>query len=442
MLKDPLERSEPYKTKNWRGARLRFLVISFLSRFLLIGILTKRIWRIAKWLLLKFRWKLESIKTRDCALDIDKTYWLNPQVIRYSSLREFDIYKYKGKTIGGNWDRLEKKFEQLDIYVALKEVLINRKKWDETVFYRRILNRIKKNEFLWGCKNKSELDQRCKSLELLYQKIKDEGYKSQCELMLRHNYDPLRIEDEITVSIGRLGDLLFSNCAHRLSIAKLLSIRKIPIKIAVRHPQWLDFRKKVLLHAKHHGGKIYQPITYLDLCDVLSFHKSEDRFKLIKDSLSVRRGKLLDIGANWGYFCHKFEEEKFDCYAVENNRENLYFLKKLKRAENRNFKIIRKSILEWDGVKNLYFDVVLALNIFHHFLKKKDLHHKFINFLQKLRLKEMFFEAHLPNEPQMERAYKNYSDEEFIKFIIQNSNLRNAQFIGEAKDGRKIYKLY
>jgi len=38
-----------------------------------------------------------------------------------------------------------------------------------------------------------------------------------------------------------------------------------------------------------------------------------------------------------GYFCHKFEEEKFDCYAVENDRENLHFLKILKRAENRGF---------------------------------------------------------------------------------------------------------
>ncbi len=84
MLKEPLERNGSCKTRNWRGARLRFLVISFLDRFPLIGILTRRIWRIAKWPLLKFRWKLESIKTRDYALDIDKTYWLSPQVTRYS----------------------------------------------------------------------------------------------------------------------------------------------------------------------------------------------------------------------------------------------------------------------------------------------------------------------------------------------------------------------
>jgi len=117
-------------------------------------------------------------------------------------------------------------------------------------------------------------------------------------------------------------------------------------------------------------------------------------------------------------------------------------LKRLKRAENRNFEIIPKSILEYQDIKNLYFDVVLALNIFHHFLKKKDTYYEFINFLRNLRVKEMFFEPHLPNEPQMESAYENHSNKEFVKLIIQNSNLKNAQFIGEAEGGRKIYKLY
>ena len=440
--KDPLERSRTYKTKNWRGARIKSGLIFFLDRFPLIGILTRRIWRIAKWLLLKFRWKLESIKSRRYALDIDKTHRLNPQIIEYSSLKEFDILKYKGKTIGGNWDRLGKRLEEIDIYVALKEVSANVKKWNETVFYKRILGRIKKGEFLWGCKNELELDQRCRSIEILYHKIRNDGYKSQRELSTRDNYNPMRIDDEITVCVGRYGDFLFSNGAHRLSIAKIVGIKEVPVKVVVRHSQWMNFRKRVLLHAKKHGGKIYHPITHPDLCDMSPFHRSEDRYRIIKENLSVKKGRLLDIGACWGYFSHKFEEEKFDCYAVENDRENLYFLKTLKRAENRDFRIIPKSILEYQDIKNLFFDVVLALNIFHHFLKNRNTYYRFIDLLKNLRLKEMFFEPHLPNEPQMESAYRNYSNEEFVRLITQNSNLKNTQLIGEAEDGRRIYKLY
>jgi len=441
-VRSPLERSEPFKTKDWRRARLKSQVVPFLDRFPLIGIFARDIWRIAKWLLLEFRWKLQSIKTHDYALDIDKTYWVNPQTIRYSSLKEFDIYKYKGKIIGGNWDRLRKKFEELDVYVASKEVFINGKKWDKTVFYKRILGSINKGEFLWGCKNKSELDQRCRSLNILYRRIRNNGYKSQEELSIEDTCDAVRIDDEITVCVGRYGDLLFSNSAHRLSIAKLLAIKKVPVKIAARHPRWVNFRKKILLYTKKRGAKIYDPITHLDLRDMSPLHKSEDRFRIIRDNLSAKEGKLLDIGAGWGYLCHKFEEEKFHCYAVENDRENLYFLRTLKRAEKRNFNIIPKSILEYQDVTNLCFDVVLALNTFHHFLEKRDAYYRFISLLRKLRLKEMFFQPHLPNESQTESAYKNYSNEEFVELIIQNANLKNAQFIGEAEDGRKIYKLY
>ncbi|EKE14795.1 MAG: hypothetical protein ACD_12C00296G0001, partial [uncultured bacterium] len=103
--------------------------------------------------------------------------------------------------------------------------------------------------------------------------------------------------------------MLFCNCAHRLAIAKLLGLEKIPIKIVARHPEWIDFRKKVLSYAKEHKGKIYQPITHPDLSDAPSFHESDDRFEMIKNNLSMKKGLLLDIGAYWGYFCHRFEDE-------------------------------------------------------------------------------------------------------------------------------------
>jgi cyclopropane fatty-acyl-phospholipid synthase-like methyltransferase len=163
---------------------------------------------------------------------------------------------------------------------------------------------------------------------------------------------------------------------------------------------------------------------------------------MIRKELSVEGGRLLDIGANWGYFCHKFEEIGFDCYAVEIERVNLYFLEKLKRAENRRFKIINKSIFEYQDIENSSFDVVLALNIFHHFLKDRASYYKLIDLLGKLKLGEMYFQPHCLGEPQMEGAYKNYSEEEFVKFILEASKLTKAELIGATQDGRKLYKLH
>lgn len=438
------KRSEPYRPRNLQWIRFKFFTLSLLDRFPLLKGPVIRIWRTGKWLLLKYRWKLETmLSAHNNEFDTDKMYWVSPRRIEYCSLKEFDIYRYKEKVIGGGWDCLEKKFEQLDVYVALKEVCVNGRDWKETSFYQRLLDRLTKGEILWGCKNKFELDKRCGNLKSLFRKIKSEGYKTQVELSsLEKTYNPIKREDEITVSVGRFGDLLFSNGAHRLAIAKLLNIEKIPVRIAVRHPQWVNFRREILLYAKNHGGKIYQLITHPDLSDMPAFHKSEDRYQIIVKNLSPKSGRLLDIGANWGYFCHKFEDEGFDCYAVENDKTNIYFLKKIKRAENKKFKIITASILERQGIKNLEFEVVLALNIFHHFLKKKADYLDFLNFLKNLKMKEIFFEPHLSDELQMKDAYKNYPNEEFVEFILENSILNYAKCIGEAKDGRKIYKLY
>lgn len=435
---EPMERGEPYRDKKRKW--IMYFVSSLLDRFPLLRQLLAPIWNDV--VILRYKWRSKKIvRKHGNEFDVDKIYWVEPKRIGYSPLKEFNIYKYNGEIIGGNWDRLEKKFEELDVYVAFKEVCINGKDWKDTVYYQRFIDGIVHRKFPGGCKNKSDIDRRFKYLESLYQNIKNEGYKSRSEMLSEENTsDLLRIEDEITVNVGRNGDLLFGNGAHRLAIVKLLGIQKIPVKITVRHPQWVCFRREILLYAKEHRGKTYHPITHPDLQDIPAFH-GQDRFSIIGKNLSVREGWLLDIGAHWGYFCHKFEEIGFDCYAVESDKVSVHFLKKLKRAENRDFKIIPKSIFEYPDIENVHFDVVLALNIFHHFLKKEDSYFKLINLLKNLKMKEMYFEPHLPNEFQSGELYKNYSEEEFVEFILQKSKLNNAELIGEAKDGRKIYKL-
>lgn len=109
--------------------------------------------------------------------------------------------------------------------------------------------------------------------------------------------------------------------------------------------------------------------------------------------MAVRKGRLLDIGANLGYFCHRFEDEGFECYAVENSPTELFLLKRLQRAENKKFQIVGESIFNWSQVNQIHFDVVLALNVFHHAIKTKVSYHKLISLLQNLRMTELFFET-------------------------------------------------
>jgi 2-polyprenyl-3-methyl-5-hydroxy-6-metoxy-1,4-benzoquinol methylase len=383
-------------------------------------------------------------KSKDNDLDFDKIFLVDPKKIQCLSLKEFDVCKDKGKIIGGDWDSLERQFEELDSHVAFRERFIEGKKWETTVFYQRVLNEMKKGNLPWDCQNQFDFDTRLKELETLFETIKNNGYKSQQELQCKNNPNPMQLEDEVTVNIGRNGDLLFNNGAHRLSIAKLLNIPKIPMKITVRHPQWVNLRKQILLYANDQPSrKIYQPILHIDLQDIQSFHETEiSRFEIIRKNLSAKKGRLLDIGAQWGYFCHRFEEIGFDCYAIENSPVDVYFLEKLRRADNKKFTIIPQSIFDYKDLENIEFDVVLALNIFHHFLIYEESYLNLVNLLHKLRVKEMYFEPHTPEFFQNKKPYKNYSDEEFVQFILKNSRLNESQYIGTAQDGRKIYKLF
>jgi len=439
----PARRSESYRSKGHRLPKVQARVEAQLRKCPPLHGLVQLMWRTSRWMMFRCRMRLAALFIRGIRnLDIDKTLFLPPEKIVYSSLREFELHDFIGAVIGGDWDRLEKRFEDLDVYVAFKQVLMEGKDWNETVFYKRILDALRKGEFLWGCGNENDLQQRCKNLEGLFQTIKKEGYRTQLSLLQSERFvGPITIVDEVTISVGRDGDLLFSDGAHRLAIAKLLGIKQIPVKIAVRHQEWMVFVGELLQYARSLGGKLYQPATHPDLADIAALHKCKERFLMIRRNISAKTGRLLDIGANLGYFCHRFEEEGFDCYAVEESPRELYFLRKLRRSENRKFKIVTGSIFNWSQVGEMYFDVVLALNVFHHALKTKEGYYQLVALLQNLQMRELFFESADEDDPQMNGAYRNYSESEFVDFIMRVSMLKHAEIIGKAGDSRTIYKL-
>lgn len=246
----------------------------------------------------------------------------------------------------------------------------------------------------------------------------------------------------LTVNIGRHGEWILNDDVSA-DINYLFSNQTVPARVVVRHTKWVRFRYEILRFAKENdGGVVYQPIAHVELSDIPYLHSSKDRLMMIKQHLDCKGGSLLDIGANWGYFCRELEKERFDCYAVEASPREAYFLKKMKRADLSCYKVVQKSIFDYREVKTRHFDVVLALNIFHHFLKKEEDYQELIKLLKTLKMKEMFFESHNVEEDQMKGAYKNFTPEEFVAWIVEHSNLNKAAYLGQAIDGRKMFKIY
>ena len=375
-------------------------------------------------------------------VDPYQVYWISPKIMKHTIYGPEDVPSpatVSGMVKKGNWDRKTLPVEDLDIVRGTKDRFINGMAWEETEYYQNHLDRISKGEQWRRCRNKQDLDKYCSRFDRLFEEIKNNGYKPQSAIREMQYGNTAPIEHEITVHIDRDGHFLFCDGRRRLAIALVLGIEKIPVKVCIRHAKWKAFCSEILNSAKKGGGKVYQPLTHPDLQNIPSAH-GEKRFEIIRDHLPIDKGDLLDIGAHWGYFCHRFEELGFDCYAVESDPQSVYFMNKLKVAQDRKFNIIAKSVFDYK--EKSCFDAVLALNVFHHFLQKKGQYNLLIDFLHRMEMKMMFFESHHTWEPQMTNAYQNYEPDEFVNFILKHSCLNHSKLIGKAEDERPIYKLW
>lgn len=78
--------------------------------------------------------------------------------------------------------------------------------------------------------------------------------------------------DECRAGIGRNGEIIrFSAGRHRISLAKILQLEKIPILIVVRHEKWQELRDEI--RAADNIGELSerarQALDHPDMQDIL-----------------------------------------------------------------------------------------------------------------------------------------------------------------------------
>jgi hypothetical protein len=178
--------------------------------------------------------------------------WVSPSEIDYvisgSSLPTSSIVNLDRK-LGGDWDTniiqvdspvgdlglLEAglvAIEYTDIHQAFVQHFLHDKDWTDTDFFKRVDDQISSGKRKWRCSTTSELLKRLEGVDTLYRILKEQGYKTQIEL-----HTP-RYWDEVRLGVGRDGKAHLFDGRHRLSLAKILGIEKIPVFICLRHTQW------------------------------------------------------------------------------------------------------------------------------------------------------------------------------------------------------------
>lgn len=325
------------------------------------------------------------------------------------------------------WDLVPNitRIEDTNEFQLIKKHFTDNVDWKEINEYKYFRNILSNNQKILNCSNEQEFITYLKSLDDSFQKLMRDESTS-----LHYGFK---------VGVGRFGEFMLLDDIFLISLFIIISIKKIPIEVVLRHPLWIKFSSEFLRFQSVHG-ELYQPLIHPDLRFESSY--TDQRFLIIQENLAITNGALLDIGANLAYFCHKFEDLGFDCYAVEIRPSNVHYMKKLRDIEGKKFKIINKSIFDLN--LKLDFDIVLALNIFHHFLREKELYQNLIEFLGRLKLKTMYFQPHDPSEKIMRNAYVNYDNEQFVRFIIKYSCLNKFELINKQSDGRSrpIYKIF
>lgn len=328
----PGERSQPERRRYSAALRLKLRVKGALTRHPGLYARILPVYRTWKWRLMERRLARQASRGEyDSFLDPDAILRIPPRSIRFSVAREFAPEKGLGRVIGGDWDVRREEFVKLDVYEAFRDVVARKASWPETEFYRRVMACIRDGEVLWSCSNEQEFRQRCSSLEALYSDIAKNGYKSVAERG-KNPGEPLSLFglDEIGVAIARDGELLFTNGAHRLTIAYLLDLPLIPVQVLVRHPDWMAIRRDVADYAVRHDGYLRQPVSHPDLVSIPARGDCPARLSLIEQHLRARAGVVIDVGAGWGFFSFALERRGFACIAVEEHREDLRLLRRLK----------------------------------------------------------------------------------------------------------------
>lgn len=334
-----------------------------------------------------------------------------------------------GTLLNGDWDLERQPLDELPAALAFQQRFVHLLPWEQTGYAWEALERTAEGQRLLRDYGSREAWQgHLNEIDSLYQEMQAAGS---------------RAAGEADVLIGRNGEIIAGGDiagggAERILLARLLQIPEMRTRVTARHPGWMKFRKEIWSYARDVGGKIYHPITHPDLCDIPSSH-TDLRWQFIEPNIPLQSGLLLDIGANFGFFDHKLEDKGFHCTAVELRPRNIYFLERLKTAEGRQFEIFKGSIFDFHS--DAEFDIVLALNIFHHFLRVQDRYEQLAEFLQRTHMRYMFLETHNPNEPHMLDTYRNYGPDEYVKFVLANSCLEQSKFLHETEGGRQLYLL-
>ena len=137
----------------------------------------------------------------------------------------------RGCTVGGDWDLRAVPLRSLTLWRGLEQRIVEGRDWPETVLSRGPVDEGVPNagtRLLTG--DAEERERRLRRIDALIASLRRDGW-------LPHHDVGARFHHEMTVVVGRSGALVRnSGGLHRLIIAQLIGLERIPCRILAEHP--------------------------------------------------------------------------------------------------------------------------------------------------------------------------------------------------------------
>ena len=177
---------------------------------------------------------------------------LDPSRIEYVSNAGKHWRHLPGEVVGGDWDRLSSDIDEDVVFRTITDHINRGAPLDIEAYREYYLDHTAGGvQRGWG----DTFVQQCERVSELIERIEQDGYRSQRELLdsvgvaalQEQNNDAIHpLLNEIRVDIDRNGSFHFWRCgSHRLAIARALELPSVPALVGTRHAAWQDTRDRV-----------------------------------------------------------------------------------------------------------------------------------------------------------------------------------------------------
>jgi len=201
-----------------------------------------------------FKWRFSNRVPTEAPLNPIKIVPVDPDQITEFSRRRFpnsdNMRRDMGTIKAGDWDIRDT--VPTDRFGHRREYFDNFGQFDDSLFYQSLEQHFNddvpwlETKYIQTFLKYEDMTQRetllkYRSVDDLYHRIKTDGYNRQREIHPNRCWVQ-RFTDEVSIDIGRDGELLFVDGKHRLATAKILDLDWVPVGIIVRHKDWLERR--------------------------------------------------------------------------------------------------------------------------------------------------------------------------------------------------------